>query len=142
MYLVHELVDLVPVGIRSLTTPEMALIRETGIPAVFSRDLGESDVVERVLDSLGDDVYVTFDVDFFDPAVIPSTGTPEPGGGFWQPTLDLLDAVFREKRVVGCDVVELAPIPGLVAPDFTVAKLVYKLIGLHGRAADPGNRAE
>ena len=60
----------------------------------------------------------------------PSTGAPEPGGGRWWPTLELLEALFRRSRVVAADVVELAPIPGLHHADFTVARLVYKLIGL------------
>ena len=76
-------------------------------------------------------MYITVDVDFFDPSLMPSTGTPEPGGGTWFPTLELLERVFRERRVVGCDVVELAPIPGLVAPDVLAAKLVYKIIGFY-----------
>ena len=129
MYRVHERVRLVPVGIRSLTAEERRLMRDHGIEPVFGHELGHDGWIDRVLGALGERVYITFDVDYFDPSIMPSTGTPEPGGGTWQPTLALLEAVFRERRVVGCDVVELAPIPGLVAPDFTAAKLVYKLAG-------------
>ncbi len=85
--------------------------------------------LERAMAAIGDPVYITFDVDFFDPSVMPSTGTPEPGGGTWQQATALLRRVFAERRVVGADVVELAPVPGLAAPDFTAAKLVYKMIG-------------
>ena len=85
--------------------------------------------LEHVVSALGDPVYITFDVDFFDPSVMPSTGTPEPGGGTWEQATALLRRVFEERRVVGADVVELAPVPGLAAPDFTAAKLVYKMIG-------------
>ena len=85
--------------------------------------------MDRALAALGDPVYITFDVDFFDPSLVPSTGTPEPGGGHWHPTLAFLGRVFRERRVVGADVVEHAPIPGLNAPDFLVAKLIYRMIG-------------
>lgn len=134
MYRVHRDADLVPVGLRSFTAEEAALMRERGIPAVFGHELQSADWMDRVLRALGDAVYVTIDVDFFDPAIMPSTGTPEPGGGWWYPTLALLERVFAERRVVGCDVVELAPIPGIVAPDFLAAKLVYKLVGLHQRA--------
>ena len=67
---------------------------------------------------------------------MPSTGTPEPGGGTWYPTLRLLERVFEEKNVVGCDVVELAPIPGITAPDVLSAKLVYKLIGYYVRSLE------
>ena len=89
----------------------------------------------RVIDALGPDVYITFDVDYLDPALMPATGTPEPGGASWHPTVRLLERVFRERNVVGCDVVELAPIPGMVAPDFVAAKLVYKMIGFHAAVA-------
>jgi agmatinase len=94
-----------------------------------------------VLSALGEDVYITFDVDYFDPPLMPATGTPEPGGGQWYATLELLERVFREKNVVGCDVVELAPLPGVVHPDVLTAKLVYKLIAfhaLHGRRERTG----
>ncbi|MEW5955064.1 MAG: agmatinase [Candidatus Micrarchaeota archaeon] len=82
----------------------------------------------RILDSLDEDVYITFDIDAFDPSIMPSTGTPEPGGLLWNETLALLRKVFAEKNVVGFDVVELSPINGLHAPDFTAAKLVYKML--------------
>ena len=87
--------------------------------------------MDRALDALGDTVYLTFDVDYLDPSIMPSTGTPEPGGGDWHETLRFLRRVFRERTVVAADVVELAPTPGLHAPDFLVAKLVYKLLGYH-----------
>jgi agmatinase len=135
MYQVHEHVDLVPVGIRSMTQEERQLMRTKHIPAIFSHELQGHDWIDRAVDALGPDVYITIDVDYFDPGVIPSTGTPEPGGGTWHPTLRLLERVFRERRVVGCDVVELAPIPGLVAPDFLAAKLVYKLVGFYAAVA-------
>lgn len=90
--------------------------------------------IDRALAALGPSVYITFDVDFFDPSLMPSTGTPEPGGGQWYPALALLRRVFAERRVVGADVVELAPIPGMTAPDFLVAKLIYKIIGYWSEA--------
>jgi len=133
MHRVLKLVRLVPVGIRSLTAEERRLIRADNIPVVFGHELRTDGWIERVLDSLGEHVYVTVDVDYFDPALVPSTGTPEPGGGDWYSTISLLQRVFDEKTVVGCDVVELAPIPGLVAPDFLAAKLVYKLVALYAR---------
>lgn len=74
-------------------------------------------------------VYITFDVDAFDPSVIPATGTPEPGGLYWWETLSILKTVFKHKQVIGADVVELAPIPRLHFPNFTIARLVYKMIG-------------
>jgi agmatinase len=136
MYRVHERVNLVQVGIRSLTVEERRLMRARPdrITVVFGHELEGEGWIDRVMQALGPDVYLTVDVDYFDPALMPSTGTPEPGGGHWYPTLRLLDRVFRERRVVGCDVVELAPLPQIVAPDFLAAKLVYKLIGLHARS--------
>jgi agmatinase len=125
------------VGIRSYS-PEEAERMRRGIPGyrmLPAWELGRDGWIERVLDGLdGRPVYLTIDVDYFDPSVVPATGTPEPGGGAWWPTLELLDALFRRARVVAADVVELAPIPGLHHADFTVARLVYELIGLALRA--------
>ena len=132
MHRVHQEVNIVPVGIRSLTPEERQLAREQDIPIIFGHEL-HGDWIDRTLDALGEDVYITFDIDYFDPSLVPSTGTPEPGGGQWYPTLQLLQRVFDERNVVGCDVVELAPIPGLVAPDFLAAKLVYKMIAFHAK---------
>jgi agmatinase len=135
MHTVHERAKLVQVGIRSLTAEERALQRKRRMTVVFGHELDQPDWEDRVISALGPDVYLTIDVDYFDPSIMPATGTPEPGGGAWQPTIRLLDRVFRERNVVGADVVELAPLPGVVAPDFLAAKLVYKLIGFHARAA-------
>ncbi|MBI4544509.1 MAG: agmatinase [Gemmatimonadetes bacterium] len=123
--------DLVAVGVRALTREERDLARgSTGVHLFLADRLqGGAQWIEEVLERLAPDVYITFDVDCFDPAIVPSTGTPEPGGLGWYPVLELLRRVFRERNVVGCDVVELAPIPGLAAPDFLVAKLIYKMIG-------------
>lgn len=131
MHRVHERVDIVALGIRALTREERELARGSDhIHHVLADDAHAGDVgTHEVVELLTDDVYITCDVDVFDPALVPSTGTPEPGGLTWYPVLELLRRVFRERHVVGCDVVELAPIPGLAAPDFLVAKLVYKMIG-------------
>lgn len=124
--------DLVQVGIRAITSEERALIRERGITTIFADEMWEdTSWIDRAFDALGDDVFITFDVDYFDPSLMPATGTPEPGGPAWYPTMKLLRRVFEEKNVVGVDVVELAPIGGNAAPDFVVAKLVYKMIAYH-----------
>jgi len=124
------------IGIRSYS-PEEAERMRRGIPGyrmLPAWELGRDGWIERALDGLdGRPVYLTVDVDYFDPSVVPSTGTPEPGGGTWWPTLDLLDNLFRRADVVAADVVELAPIRGLHHADFTVARLVYHLIGLATR---------
>lgn len=121
--------NIVAVGIRSLTAEEAALIREREIVTVFAERLRRPGWVERAVAALRPHVYITFDVDFFDPAVMPGTGTPEPGGGDWWQALELLRTVFAERKVVGADVVELAPTAGDLASRMTAAKLVYKLIG-------------
>ncbi|HPS78467.1 MAG TPA: agmatinase [Thermoanaerobaculaceae bacterium] len=130
--LVMEGVPLAQVGIRSLTAEERQLIRDRAICTVFAPEAVTRPVeswIGRVLDALPDEIYVTVDLDVLDPSIMPATGTPEPGGLDWYRALALLRAVAERKRIVGFDVVELAPQPGHVAPDFLAAKLVYKLIG-------------
>jgi agmatinase len=125
------------VGIRSYSAGEAARMRERipGYRVVHARDMDDAGAWhDEVLDGIdGRPVYLTIDVDYFDPAIIPATGTPEPGGGTWDPTVRFFDALFRRANVVAADVVELAPIPGLHHADFTAARLVYRLIGLQVR---------
>ena len=131
--------DLAPIraiGIRSYTVEEAERIRE-GIPGyrvVHAWEMEDDAWVPSLLEGLeGAPVYLTFDLDYFDPGIMPATGTPEPGGGSWYPTLRFLDRLFACADVVACDVVELAPSPELHHADFTAARLVHKLIGLHQR---------
>ncbi|MCG8469620.1 MAG: agmatinase, partial [Gemmatimonadetes bacterium] len=121
--------DVVFAGIRALTIEERDVIREHDLTVVYAHEMRRGDWVRRLVDALGENVYITFDVDFFDPALMPATGTPEPGGGDWWDAMDALSAVFRERNVVGVDVVELSPRGGEEASAFTAAKLVYKMIG-------------
>lgn len=119
--------NLVQVGIRSMDASE----KEFMDPAkcFFAHDLdAENHWMNRALECMGPQVYMTIDLDVLDPSVMPSTGTPEPGGLQWVQLLGFLKRVIRERSVVGFDIVELAPIPGLIAPDFLVAKLYYKLL--------------
>lgn len=126
-------VPLTAIGIRNYSVDEARWIRE-GIPGyriVHGWELEHESWVARMLDGLEEKpVYLTIDLDYFDPAIIPATGTPEPGGGAWWPTLRFLDALIRHANVVACDLVELAPSPGLHHADFTAARLAYKLIGM------------
>ena len=119
------------VGIRSMTAGCVALARRADQFTMFTAHDIRADArwVERVVDTLGQNVYISIDLDAFDPSVMPSTGTPEPGGLLWHEITALLREVARRRIVVGADVVELSPIPGLHAPDFLAARLVYKLIG-------------
>jgi len=124
-----------PIGIRSLSEPEAEFAMEAGIPIVWGHELdGLENRLDQLLAMLPESVYLTFDIDYFDPSIVPATGTPEPGGGTWYPTLRLLAKVFETKRVVAMDVVELAPIGGQPASDFVAAKLAYKCLGYWARA--------
>jgi agmatinase len=82
----------------------------------------------NAIDQMTDNVFITFDLDAFDPSILPSTGTPEPGGLLWYETLDFLKKVFSERNVVGFDIVELCPNPKEKASDFLAAKLYYKML--------------
>ncbi|MEO8277988.1 MAG: agmatinase [Thermoanaerobaculia bacterium] len=121
------------VGIRSLSAPEAELIRRHKLPVIWGHELEPAATLEKrfaaMLRKLPKKIYLTFDIDFFDPSIVPATGTPEPGGGTWHPTLRLLRHLFEEKEVVAMDLVELAPIGGQPASDFVAAKLAYKCIG-------------
>jgi len=124
-------VPMVQVGIRSLTAEEHAVIRSGGLTTVFAPEAVEAPLAQflpRLLQALPEEVYVTVDLDAFDPAIMPATGTPEPGGLSWYRALAILRAVAEHRKIVGFDVVELAPLPGFVAADFLAAKLVYKLL--------------
>ena len=119
--------NLVQVGIRSMDTCEIEFLRPENL--FTSYDIRTNEYwKEDVTNALGGNVYITIDLDAFDPSIMPSTGTPEPGGLLWNETLDLLKMVFRNTNVVGFDIVELAPMAGNHAPDFMAAKLYYKLL--------------
>jgi len=135
---VEDGVPTLAVGIRSLSSPEAALVRERRLPVIWGHELPVTPVrFAELLGGLPERVYLTFDIDFFDPSLVPATGTPEPGGGLWYPTLALLRELFRRKTVVAMDLVELAPIGGQPASDFLAAKLIYKCLGyLQESAAD------
>lgn len=127
----HEVCHLVEVGVRSLSLEERRFIRDNEIPVVFwPPDNGSAESLARtVIDSLAPSVYVSIDLDVLDPAVMPSVGTPEPGGMSWHDLTGLLGAVAAERKIVGFDVVELSPGEGPEAGAFTAAKLVQKVIG-------------
>jgi len=117
------------VGIRSLSPEEAAAAPDLPTRIFYDFDMRRDEGwIDRVVESLGEDVYITIDCDGLDPAIMPAVGTPEPGGLSWYETLRLLKRVIESRRVVGCDLVELCPMPGNVAPNFLCAKLVYKIL--------------
>jgi agmatinase len=118
------------VGIRSLSAPEAAVVRERGLAVLWGHQLDRAaELFPPLLARLPKKIYLTFDIDYFDPSLVPATGTPEPGGGLWYPTLALLRTLFHEKEVVAMDCVELAPLGHQPASDFLAAKLIYKCLG-------------
>jgi agmatinase len=129
---------IVPVGIRNVSLEEHRFLRKSGIRPVMARECAASDDwYERVLETLTDEVYVTIDIDGFDPAYAPGTGTPEPGGLDWYQLTDMLKLVAAEKRIVAADIVEVLPIPGQAVTEFLAARLAYRLMG-YVHAAETG----
>ena len=118
---------MVQVGIRSLDKGEMKNIKRDRI--FFSKDIHDNDRwTDKAIAKLSKNVYLTIDLDVFDPAFMPSTGTPEPGGLDWYRVLKFLKKVMAKRNVVGFDVVELLPRKESPAPDFLAAKLIYTLL--------------
>ncbi len=125
-----ELCPVVQAGIRSMSVEEADFLRRRKLPSCSAAAIRRDRAwVGKLIRHLTRDVYITVDLDAFDPAVMPATGTPEPGGMLWHDVLDLLREVCRKKNVIGFDLVELAPIPGMVAPDFLAARLAYRMMG-------------
>ncbi|OGC12051.1 agmatinase [candidate division WOR-1 bacterium RIFOXYA12_FULL_52_29] len=124
---VLEIAPVVQAGVRSISKEEWDFARESG---QLNKIHWAGKIPEKMISQLSNDVYVTIDVDVFDPGVIRATGTPEPGGLAWREMIDILTQLSKKKNIVGFDVVELSPIKDDPASDFTAAKLVYKLIGL------------
>lgn len=124
---ISELCPIVQVGIRSMDSSEKKVLDTSRV--IFAREISSNkNWIENVSSKLSENVYVTIDLDVFDPSIIPSTGTPEPGGLLWYDVLELMRIVFENGNVVGFDVVELCPNERNKAPDFLAAKLIYKLL--------------
>ncbi len=130
---VHEMgPSITQVGTRSSASEDRALLDSPDVRTFWMHDIRRlpvADWVYDVIQSLGPRVYVTFDVSALDSGIMPATGAPEPGGLRWHETLELLSAVAAQREVIGSDFVELAPIAGMRAPDYAVARLIYKWIG-------------
>ena len=127
--------NLIQVGIRSMHISEMEYLNPAKcyfMHQIASRDNWMDESIEKMTNP----VYITLDLDALDPSIMPATGTPEPGGFGWYPLLKYLKMIFLEKKVIGFDLVELAPITGLSAPNFLAAKLYYKMLSYqfaHGK---------
>ncbi len=122
---IPQVSKIVSVGIRSMSHEELPLLDR---PNTFFAHTLEGAWIDRLLEKVSSPVYITFDLDVFDSSLMPSTGTPEPGGISWNQAMSLLKRVLQEKNVVGCDVVELCPNPSNLAPDYLAAKLIYKIL--------------
>jgi agmatinase len=128
-------VPTVGLGIRSLAEEEVGFIRDRKLARWSGRDVARRRVpLADMLASLTANVYVTLDLDGFDPSEAPGVGTPEPGGFSWFDFLDIVEAL-EGRRIVGFDVVELMPLPGSIVTDFLAAKAVYKLAAAALRTA-------
>ncbi|MFI5179388.1 MAG: agmatinase [Vicinamibacterales bacterium] len=124
-----EFAPLVQVGIRNISEEEIAALPSLGTKIFYDWNMRDDPQwIARAVEALSDVVYITIDLDGLDPATMPAVGTPEPGGLSWRELTALLRRTFETRTVVACDVVELCPIPGLVAPNFLAARLVYKLL--------------
>ncbi len=127
---VADFCQLVQVGIRSMSKEEGDYLPKSKVKSYSAEDVFNNDKwAETVCKHLRGDVYVTIDLDVFDPSIMSATGTPEPGGLYWRDVLKLLKMASACCTIRGFDVVELAPLPGMVAPDFMAAKLIYRLMG-------------
>ncbi|GAB4312687.1 MAG: agmatinase [Bacteroidales bacterium] len=123
----REVAPIVQVGIRSMDISEKPYLPEG---SVFWADYirNHSNWMEEAISRLSENVYLTFDLDGLDPSILPSTGTPEPGGLYWHETIEFLKKVIESRNLVGFDVVELCPNPADKSSDFLASKLIYKLL--------------
>ncbi len=127
VYEASQTTNLIQVGIRSMDSIETTVMDKD--KTYFAHDMAMDDTwTDSAIDQMTDNVFITIDLDAFDPSILPSTGTPEPGGLLWYETLDFLKQVFEEKNVVGFDIVELCPNKNERSSDFLAAKLYYKML--------------
>jgi agmatinase len=127
VYEASQSTNLIQVGIRSMDVTETTVMDPE--KTWFAHDMVHEEYwMDSVIEALGEHVFITFDLDAFDPSIMPSTGTPEPGGLLWYETLDFLRRVFEQRNVVGFDIVELCPREEEKSSDFLAAKLYYKML--------------
>ena len=127
VYEASQNTNLIQVGIRSMDAIEKTVMDEDKV--FFAHETAQDDYwMDNAIDLMTNNVFLTIDLDAFDPSIMPSTGTPEPGGLLWYETLEFLQKVFKEKNVVGFDIVELCPNKDEKSSDFLAAKLYYKML--------------
>ena len=127
-----DFAPLVQVGIRNISEDEFKAVPSLRTKIFYDWNMRDDPAwIDRAVDALSDDVYITIDLDGLEPGLMPAVGTAEPGGLSWRELTTLLRRTFERKRVAACDVVELCPIPGVIAPNFAAARLVYKLLTYH-----------
>ena len=131
--IVDDGIPITEVGIRSYSIEEAEFIdKRSDIKIIHARDINEKNNekwIEDVESNLLSKVYISIDMDGFDPSIVPGTGTPEPGGLNWQQVIGIIRKIFASHEVIGMDIVELAPIAGIIGPDVLAAKLAYKSVG-------------
>ncbi len=127
---IQELVPTVVSGVRSLAKEEAEYLSTQKAPlCILTKSLqSEASKVADIIPKLSDEVYLSVDIDVLDTGIMPSVGTPEPGGLLWDEILEFIRTLCKSKRIVGFDVVELCPIPENQAPDYLAAKLIYKIL--------------
>ncbi len=120
-------VKICQVGVRSLSKEEFSFLkRERKVKVFFKRNFDK----KEILSFLGNRVYLTIDIDCLDPSLMPAVSCPEPEGLFFEDVLEIVKEVSKEKEIVGMDLVELCPIPGIFSPNFVAAKLIFKILGI------------
>ncbi len=138
VYEASQNTNLIQVGIRSMDAIEKTVMDIDKV--FFAHEMAQDDYwMENAIDLMTDNVFLTIDLDAFDPSIMPSTGTPEPGGLLWYETLEFLNKIFKEKNVVGFDIVELCPNPQEKSSDFLAAKLYYKMLSYKFNNSDEDN---
>lgn len=141
LYEANDTTNLIQVGIRSMYVAEKLVMNEDNV--FFAHDMNADDYwMDNAIELMTDNVYITLDLDSLDPSIMPSTGTPEPGGLLWYETLEFLKKVFEEKNVVGFDIVELCPNEIDKSSDFLAAKLYYKMLSYQFAKKDVADENE
>jgi len=127
---VREVAPFVQIGIRSICKEELEFMNPESVFWAKDIKMNTGEWMDKLVERLDNNVYITIDLDVFDPSIMPSTGTPEPGGLLWYETIELLKKVNESKNIVGFDIVELCPNEKNKAPDLLAAKLLYSLLSI------------